>query len=666
LVKLAPVREISSTADNILITKLMIDPSTIDRIIDAAEITDVVQDFITLKKRGVNYLGLCPFHNEKTPSFTVSPVKGIFKCFGCGKGGNAVNFVMEHEHVSWVDALKFLAKKYNIEVVEKESTDEEKEKQGERESMLLVTAFAQKFYSDTLNKNEEGLAIGMTYLKERGYRKPIIDKFMLGYSPGNWDALTQEALRNGFKTEFLEKTGLTIRKADNLFDRFNGRIIFPVHSISGKVMAFGARTLKQDKNTAKYLNSPESEIYHKSQILYGLYFAKRDIVNKDKCYLVEGYTDVLSLHQSGIENVVASSGTALTVEQIRLIKRFTNNITVLYDGDEAGLKASLRGIDLILEEGMNVKILRFPEGEDPDSFAKKTGSDQLAEYLKSNELDFVLFKTRLLSEEAKNDPVKKSIMIGDIVRSVAKIPDRITRMVYIRECAGILDMEEKILSTETDEIRRKETYNKRNFTPIDQGFKSENKSAYQQPLINAHPERETHEREIMRLLINHGTKELFPHNEENLEKHISVASFIIYELERDDLELSNPVYNLIIKEFKEMIEQNIVSGEKIFSNHPDVSISRVAADLLSSSYDISRIWKRKEAYVETEEDKLKEVVPSTILAYKSFLVRQQLKETEDKLRQAGNDESLLLQQRYMILKSVNMQLAKQLGNRTIF
>jgi DNA primase len=642
----------------------MIDPSTIERIIDTAEITDVVQDFITLKKRGVNYIGLCPFHNEKTPSFSVSPVKGIFKCFGCGKGGNAVNFVMEHENISWIEALKYLAAKYGIEIIEKETTNEEKAKQDERESMLLVTAFAHKYYSNTLNNNEEGLAVGMAYLKERGFRKPVIEKFMLGYSPGNWDTFTKEALKNGFKPEFLEKTGLSIRKADRLFDRFSGRIIFPIHSLSGKIMAFGARTLKQDKNTAKYLNSPESEIYHKSQILYGLFFAKRSIVNNDKCYLVEGYTDVLSLHQSGIENVVASSGTALTSGQIRLIKRFTQNITVLYDGDEAGLKASLRGIDLILEEGMNVKILRFPEGDDPDSFARKNGSQQLIEFIKDNELDFVLFKTRLLTEEAKTDPVKKSQMIGDIVRSVAKIPDRITRMVYIRECASILSMEEKVLHAETDNLRRKEAYNKRNSKFEENPYKSPTTPGEQPSLIKSHPERETHEKAIIRLLINHGAKELFA-QDENSASHITVANFILHELESDELELFNPVYNLIIKVCKELIDNNVVPAEKVFSNHPDISISQTAADLLSTSHDISRIWRRKEAYVETEEDRLKEIVPSTILAYKSFIIRQELKETEDKLKNADSEQSLLLQQRYMILKSADMQLAKQLGNRIV-
>ncbi len=645
----------------------MIDPSTIERIIDTAEITDVVQDFITLKKRGVNFIGLCPFHNEKTPSFTVSPAKGIFKCFGCGKGGNSVNFVMEHEHISWVEALKFLAKKYGIEIVEKELSSEEKEKQDDRESMMVLSGFAAKYFAGCLHNHEEGLAIGMGYLRERGFLRTIIDKFQVGYSPSARDAFTREALKNGFKTEYLEKTGLSINRGDKLSDRFDGRIIFPIHSLSGKVLAFGARTLKQDKNIAKYLNSPESDIYHKSRVLYGLYFAKRAIVENDKCYLVEGYTDVLSMHQAGIENVVASSGTALTSDQIRLIKRFTPNITVLYDGDQAGLNASLRGIDLILEEGMNVKILNFPEGEDPDSWSKKTNSETFVRYIQENELDFVLFKTRLLSEEAKNDPVRKAGMIGDIMRSVARIPDRITRMVYIRECAAILNVEENILFSESDDIRRKEAEKRNRYKYDDrQGFKT-SKIAAQPPVKNNFtPERNNHEREIIRLLINYGAKELFPPQDENSGNPVTVSEFILNELDGDELILSNPAYILIIGEFKNLREQNITPSEKVFTNHRDAEISHLAADLLSSSYDISRIWKRKDTHIETEEDKLKELVPSTILAYKSFLVRQELKETEDKLRSAGNEESVLLQQRYMILKHTNMQLARQLGNRIVF
>lgn len=643
----------------------MIDPSTIERIIDVAEITDVVQDFITLKKRGVNYIGLCPFHNEKTPSFTVSPSKGIFKCFGCGKGGNAVNFVMEHENISWPEALKYLAVKYGIEIIEKEATDEERMKQGERDSMLLVTGFANKFFTDCLLNDEEGLAVGHSYLQERGYRKSIIDKFELGYSPARWDALTQEAIKNGYKPEFLEKTGLSILKGDKMFDRFNGRIIFPIHSISGKVIAFGARTLKQDKSTAKYLNSPESEIYQKSRTLYGLYFAKRAIVQNDKCYLVEGYTDVLSLFQSGIENVVASSGTALTTDQIRLIKRFTSNITVIYDGDQAGINASMRGIDLILEEGMNVRILMLPEDEDPDSFSRNNSSSSLIDYINRNELDFVLFKTRLLNEEAKKDPVKKARMITDIVRSISKIPDRITRTVYIKECAGILQMEEKVLYTESDYARKRDSDKKLKYNISERSYITTRNPGLQTNAenINPHNEREIHEREIIRLLINHGSKKLFEQNE---AESVTVTNFIVNELERDELVLSNPVYNLIISECKTMASNNIIPAEKLFTNHPEIEISRIAADLLSSSYDISKIWKRKEAFFETEEDKLNKVVPASILAYKSFLIRQELKDTEEKLKEASSEESVLLQQRYMILKTTNIQLAKQLGNRTVY
>jgi DNA primase len=644
----------------------MIDPSTIEKIIETAEITDVVQDFITLKKRGVNFIGLCPFHDEKTPSFTVSPSKGIFKCFGCGKGGNSVNFVMEHEHISWVESLKYLAGKYGITIVEAEISPEKREKQDERESMMLITGFAGRYFSAYLNNQEEGLAVGLEYLKERGFKRPVIDKFQLGYSPAKWDAFTMEALKNGFKKEYLEKTGLTIIKEEKMFDRFNGRIIFPIHSLSGKITGFGARTLRQDKNTAKYLNSPESEIYQKSRVLYGLFFARQSIVKNDKCYLVEGYTDVLSMHQAGIENVVASSGTALTSEQIRLIKRFTNNITVLYDGDEAGLKASLRGIDLILEEGLNVKVTMFPEGEDPDSWSKSQNSEAFLDYIHKNELDFVLFKTRLLKGEAKNDPVKRAGLIGDIVRSVAKIPDRITRMVYIKECAGILDIEEKILYSETDNVRRKDAEKKDRYLYAHlQDSKPGTTTRHSAGNINTLPERDVHEKEIMRLLLNHGSKELYPARE-NAPKPPTVAAFMINELETDELELSNDIYNSMISECKILLEKNLVPSEKIFTNHPDVNISQTAADLLSTTYGISRIWKRKDTHIETEEEKLHDLVPATILAYKSFLIRQELIETEEKLKAAGNDESKLLQQRYMILKNTNIQLARQLGNRIVF
>jgi len=438
----------------------MIDKGTTERIIETAEITDVIQDFVNLKKRGTNYLGLCPFHNEKTPSFNVSPSKGIFKCFGCGKGGNAINFIMEHEGLSYPEALRFLANKYNIEIEEKELSAEEIEQKNIKDSLQIVTNFAAKHFHDNLKNHQEGRSVGLSYLKERSIREDMIDKFDLGYSLDQWESFTQAALKKGFKQDYLEKTGLTIVKEDKRYDRFRGRIMFPIHSLSGNVIGFGGRTMKKDEKTAKYINSPESEIYHKSNILYGIYHAKKAITKNEKCYMVEGYTDVIALHQKGIENVVASSGTSLTENQIRLVKRFTPNITIIFDGDPAGIKASLRGIDLILEQGMNVKVLLLPEGEDPDSFSQKHSASDLVQYIEENEEDFIQFKTRLLSEEAQNDPVKRANLINDVVRSISMIPDGIMRTVYIKNCSSILDIDEKVLYEETNKIRNKKARQK--------------------------------------------------------------------------------------------------------------------------------------------------------------------------------------------------------------
>ena len=468
----------------------MIDQATIDRILDAAQIVDVVSDFVTLRKRGVNYVGLCPFHNEKTPSFSVSPSKGVCKCFSCGKGGNAVHFIMEHEQLSYYEALKWLAKKYNIEIKERELTKEEKQSQGLRESLFLVNQFAAEYFQDILYNNIDGQSIGMTYFRQRGFRDDIIKKFQLGYCTEAKDALAKTAVQKGYKQELLLKTGLCYMKDDGktIRDRFWGRVIFPVHNITGKVVAFGGRVLSAaTKNVQmKYVNSPESEIYHKSKELYGIYFAKQSIIRQDRCFLVEGYTDVISMHQSGIENVVASSGTALTSDQIRLIHRFTNNITVLYDGDGAGIKASIRGIDMLLEEGMNIKVCLLPDGEDPDSFARKHNATEYQAYINNNEVDFIRFKTNLLMDEAGKDPIKRAELISSIVKSISVIPDSIVRSVYIRECSQLLKMDEKILveataklieqaveSKEKEEERKKqrEEYNRRQQTisPSQQG-----------------------------------------------------------------------------------------------------------------------------------------------------------------------------------------------------
>ena len=433
----------------------MIDQQTVDRILDTANIVEVVSDFVTLRRRGANYVGLCPFHDEKTPSFSVSPARGICKCFSCGKGGNSVHFVMEHEQMSYYEALKYLARKYNIEIQEKPLTNEEKQRQTDRESMLIVNEFAQEFFSTNLLEHSEGRSIGLSYFRERGFGEEIIKKFGLGYSLEKRDSLAQEALRRGYQKKYLVKTGLCLESQQGtLYDRYKGRVIFPIHSLSGKVIAFGGRILKKDEKAAKYVNSPESEVYHKSDVLYGIYHAKQSIVKNGFCYLVEGYTDVLSMHQAGIENVVASSGTALTPGQIRLIHRFTDNITVLYDGDAAGIKASLRGIDLILQEGMNIKVVLLPDGDDPDSFSKKQSAADFTAYIRSHETDFIRFKTNLLLEDAGNDPIKRAALVADIVRSIAIVPDNILRSIYVQDCARLLAVDEKMLLREVNSIRR--------------------------------------------------------------------------------------------------------------------------------------------------------------------------------------------------------------------
>ncbi len=433
----------------------MIDQATIQKIFDAADIYEVVSDFVSLKKRGVNYLGLCPFHNEKTGSFTVSPAKGIYKCFGCGKGGNAVNFIMEHEQMSYVEALKYLAEKYHIPVEEKELTEEQIKEKTERESMLIVSAHANEYFQYQLWNTDEGRSVGLGYLRQRGISDEMIRKFGLGYNPEGWGAFTKAAQEKGYKKEFLVKTGLTIENEKGLFDRFRARVMFPVLDLAGKVIAFGGRTMTSDKKISKYLNSPESEIYHKSKTLYGIFFAKKSIVQQDRCILVEGYTDVISFHAKGIENVVASSGTSLTIEQIRLIRRLTPNVTIIYDGDAAGIKASLRGIDLVLEEGLNVRVLLLPDGEDPDSFARSHTPQELSDFIANNETDFINFKTKLLLGSAGDDPVERARLITDIVRSIAKIPDNIVRSVYVRETAHQMDVEERVLYTEIAKVRLK-------------------------------------------------------------------------------------------------------------------------------------------------------------------------------------------------------------------
>jgi DNA primase len=647
----------------------MIDRSTVERILDAAQILDVVQEFVPLKKRGVNFLGLCPFHNEKTPSFTVSPSKEIFKCFGCGKVGNSVNFVMEHEHLTYPEALKYLAKKYHIEVIEKELTQEEIEKQNERESLLVVSSYASRQFSENLFSTSEGISVGLTYFKERGFRQDTLKKFEVGYCFEKRDAFTKKALEDGYKQDFLVKTGLSIQHEEKVFDRFAGRVMFPIHSLSGQVLGFGGRVLKTDAKTAKYLNSPESEIYHKSRILYGIYQARKMITQEDRCYLVEGYTDVLSLHEANVENVVASSGTSLTQEQVRLIKRFTQNITILYDGDAAGIKASLRGIDLVLEEGMNVKIVLLPDNDDPDSYSKKVSNEEFLKFLKENETDFIRFKTQLLLSEANNDPVKKAELIRDVVKSIAVIPEAITRTVYIKECSTVLEISEPVIYHEVNKLRQQKNFQDRNKYP---GLED---LPIPPPVIVKPVQREAitfySEKEIIRLLLKYGGMEFEKriNTEDGKEEMLTVSDYIVREITSDELQFDDRVGSKIFGEIRFNTEHGLITGDRQFVKHEDPEISSMSADLLADSHELSRIWKEKQTFVETEEMKLKEIVSDAVLKFKSDKIMIKRKEIMVLLEEAvkANDieKAIQLQKRYANLSTVLGLISKQLGNRIL-
>jgi len=647
----------------------MIPHHTVEQILDAAHIEDVVQEFVSLRKRGVNYIGLCPFHNEKTPSFTVSPSKGIFKCFGCGKGGNAVNFIMEHESLSYPEALRYLARKYHIEIEEKELTAEDIEKKNERESMLVLSSYAARVFEDNLFNEEEGKTIGLSYFRERGFRQNTLKKFNVGYSPDKWDGFTKKAQADGYKLDYLVKTGLTIQKEDKTFDRFSGRVIFPIHSLSGQVLGFGGRTLKKDDKTAKYLNSPESDIYHKSRILYGIYHARKAIMQDDKCYIVEGYTDVLSLHEAGIENVVASSGTALTREQVRLIKRFTNNISILYDGDEAGIKASLRGIDLVLEEGMNVKVTALPAGEDPDSFSRKKSSTEFREYIAQNETDFIRFKTRLLVKEAAGDPVRRAGLIKEVVRSIAVIPETITRTVYIQECSTLLNVAEQVLYAEVNKLMRNRAFIDRNRYPgpADLPGVSRKKAQAARPPEGS----EYSEREVVRLLLKYGSDEYakVKHEEDGTEEVISVAQYIVKEIRDDELQFSDPVLGRIFEDYSFHINEGIFPGDKFFVMHQDPDISRISADLLSESHVLSKIWTVRGAWVETEDMLLRELVPESVLKFKSDKIQVMIKDLKKQLTEAQEGKNTAeandLLKQYQVLYSMLKEISKALGDRIV-
>ena len=667
--------------------KTMIDQATIDRILDAAQIVEVVSDFVTLRKRGVNYVGLCPFHNEKTPSFSVSPSKGLCKCFSCGKGGNAVHFIMEHEQMSYPEALRYLAKKYNIEIKERELTNEEKEVQSNRESMFIVNNFARDYFQNILKNHVDGRSIGLAYFRQRGFRDDIIDKFQLGFSTEGRDALAQEALRKGFKQEFLVKTGLCYETDDHkLLDRCWGGVMFPVHTLSGKVVAFGGRVLStENKKLAKYVNSPESEIYHKSNELYGIYFAKQAIVKQDRCFLVEGYTDVISMHQSGVENVVASSGTSLTPGQIRLIHRFTNNITVLYDGDMAGIKASIRGIDMLLEEGMNIKVCLLPDGDDPDSFARKHNATEFQNFIQEHETDFIRFKAQLLMEDAGKDPMKRAELINDIVRSIAVIPEAIVRDVYIKECGQLLRIEDKLLVSEV--AKRRELQAEKGNKPIASNnaptpqpgempppFPPEEMEAdtYQSFIPQEGKEGQEfykYERLIIQMIVRYGEKVMCNlTDEEGNEVPVTVVEYVINDLKEDELAFHNPLHRRILSEASEHIHDQEFASERFFVAHPDPKISTIATELASDRYQLSKYHSKTQKLV-TDEERLYEMVPMLMINFKNAIVAEELKHIMYALQDPSiandNAQCDAVMQRYKEMKEIQNLMAKRLGDRVV-
>ncbi len=648
----------------------MIPHDTIDVIMDTVRIEEVVGDFVSLKRRGSNLIGLCPFHSERTPSFSVSPVKGIYKCFGCGKAGNAVNFVMEHEKFTYPEALRYLAKKYHIEVQEEAESAEEIAAKSEREGLFAVSEFAQKFFSDQLLNTDEGKSVGLSYFRGRGFSDDTIIKFQLGYSPDEWESFTKLALANGYSRGMLDKSGLSIVKDEKMYDRFRSRVIFPIHSQAGRVIGFGGRILSSDKSKAKYVNSPESEIYNKSKVLYGIAFAKNAIAANDMCYLVEGYTDVISMHQAGIQNVVASSGTSLTVDQIKLIKRYTPNITILYDGDPAGIKASFRGIDMILEQGMNVKVVLFPDGEDPDSFARTRRSSEVTQFIQKSAKDFIRFKIELLLDETGNDPLKKVSIIKEFIDSIALIPDRLTRMAYVKESAERMKMDESVILNELNKVLRNKFRKQADMT------REEFEAAIPEPEIIPAEQPKTldltstefQERELVRLLLAYGTKQikmfsLAEGQAEPVEVVTTVAEFIVNDLRNDGLELTFEVYAKVFKEYEKLVDTETVPKPEVMVQHPDPAIARCAVDLLATPYELHD-WSKRRIHIPLEEDEevLERAVTSSLLAFKARRIEQLLADTAKEIKDPAPDaDIMLLMTRFRELKIINTQINKQLG-----
>ena len=626
-----------------------IDRETIERILDSAKIEEVVGDFVTLKRRGVNLIGLCPFHNEKTPSFTVSPAKNLCKCFGCGKGGNPVHFIMEHEQLSYYEALRWLAKKYHIEIKEREMTDEEKREESIRESLFVINQYALQHFIDTLHESEEGRAIGLNYFHHRGLRDETIKKFCLGYSFERRDSFAKKAVAAGYNPELIAKTGVCYSTDDGrLQDRFWGRVIFPVHTISGKIVAFGGRILQNNAKAAKYVNSPESEIYHKSDHLYGLYFSKQAIIQKDHCILVEGYLDVISMHQSGIQNVVASSGTSLTTGQIKLIHRFTKNITLLYDGDKAGIKASIRGIDMLLEEDMNINVVLLPEGEDPDSYAQTHSTEEVEQYIERNKVDFIRFKTNLLLDEVGEDPIRRAGLVSDVVKSIAVVPNEILRSEYVKKCSEMLNIGEQILVKEVAKLRKQkaEEMQKKpsqantnadenngngtdsDNTPVVNEFQQSIISSYSNPLHNK-------ERAIIEFLLKNGSKMLqVPENKQSNTPAFTetVTSHLYYSFNDDGIELSHPLYKRMFAEAGEHANDADFDPENHFMAHPDVEISKLTAELCGERHLLSKTFSEQAGDERNEQAVMFEQTTRLAIAYKLSIVDEMLKETMGRLK----------------------------------
>ena len=652
----------------------MISKATIDTVFETARVEEVIGDFVQLKRAGSNFKGLSPFSDERSPSFMVSPVKQIWKDFSSGKGGNSVAFLMEHEHFTYPEAIRYLAKKYNIEIEETVQTDEEKANTDVRESMYLVSEFAKNYFQDALINTEEGKAIGYTYFKERGFTNETIKKFSLGYSPEAWDAFTKEALGKGYKLEFLESTGLTIPRDDRPFDRFKGRVMFPIQSMSGRVLGFGGRILTNDKKAAKYLNSPESDIYHKSKVLYGIYQAKQAIAKQNNCFLVEGYTDVIQFNQTGIENVVSSSGTALTPDQIRLINRLTKNVTVLFDGDVAGLRASIRGIDLILEEGMNVRVCEFPDGEDPDSFAKKTPYEELVVYLEENAKDFIQFKASLLMKDAKNDPIKKAELIRDIVASISKIPDRIQREIYIQECSRIMDISEQVLLSTLAQLVKKD------ISEIGKKIKQEQKSfeVIKSESLNQVEKVDVLyqlERTIIKILLLYGNiKEEFEdvllktNSKGEVENAVEKKEYFVYQrvylsLQEDEVELANPLFKDIYNNLVNYFNQNETFNIEHYLMQLPQEFAQEVTDILMEDEKLAlHDWGGQNIFVKQKNETISQYVSETILTMRWYLVDKIIEELKGSILpdpSEDNSETMSLAMDYSkLINSFSMKLGR--------